>query len=156
MKKLDLIQLIESIVINEIGEGTSIPYKYDVIASSNEQISAEFQTDSGMYYSVHGKRLINALKVDFRVINLQDSPDEFPETNKFELFRVMSTISKILSEYFKKYNDYIYLRYEPKQQGRLYAKLGNARDKIFRRYIQKAFPGTIFIEQGGTVFAKIK
>ena len=32
MKQSELVQLIESIVINEIGEGTSTPYKYDVIA----------------------------------------------------------------------------------------------------------------------------
>jgi hypothetical protein len=69
----------------------------------------------------------------------------------------MATIVKIIFNYLKEYPDIQYIRYEPKQKAdKLNGEFSNQRDKLYRAYIKKYIPDVTFIQQGGTVFAKIK
>lgn len=152
MKKSELIQLIEQIVINEIGEATSKPYDITKHIDFDDTLMSQFKTDSGLLYEVNCQIILNALDIDFKIKN--NGMDNYPETNKNELFRVMATIFSIVFNYLKDHTNIRYIRYNAKSKnGDINS---NQRDKLYRRYIQKHVPDATFNEAGGTVFAKIK
>lgn len=150
MKKSELVQLIESIVINEIGEATSKSYDIIKHIDFNGILMSQFKTDSGLLYEVNCRIILNALDIDFKIKN--NGIDSYPETNRNELFRVMATIFSIVFNYLKEHDDIKYIRYNAKSKD----DNTNQRDKLYRRYIQKHIPNATFQQSGGTVFAKIK
>jgi hypothetical protein len=133
--------------IKEIGDGSSKPYKWvkvnDIFSqdSGNRKFSKEysFTTESGMDYIVGLDLKDKILTVDFMIDSMDGN--EYQETNKGELFKVMSTISSILREIIDKYKSITKIKYFPKSK---IGKQQNQRDRLYKIYLKKEFPNVTF------------
>lgn len=87
---------IKEIVLKEIGEGNIEPYDYN-LRSIGGMYNAKFKTLDNDIYIVNVVVNGDNLLIDFNTLN-----SGFSETNKFEQYKVMGTISKIILEVVKK------------------------------------------------------
>lgn len=109
-----------------------------------------FKTESGIHYEVRfGKKQNNILNTSivFGVINDEFEGEEYSLTNRFEVFRVMSTIVEIVQQYMSlhpKINSYEFTG-EPtaKEMG----KEGKIRLSLYNRYISFVFDNSWKISQ---------
>lgn len=102
-----------------------------------------FTTESGINYEVRfGRKQDNILHatIVFGVTNEEFDGEEYSVTNKGELYRVMSTIVKIVKTYMSEHPKMI--RYEftgiskdEENEGKM-----SARIKLYHRYIPKILP----------------
>jgi cytidyltransferase-like protein len=140
--------------INEVGEGTSQPYETFSRYSNNEKF-LKFSTDSGIDYEISLFPINKFLQVDFHLDTFSD--DIYQETNKGELFRIMSTVIKEVKEFLKENKDLeiLGIRYVPQEKSKNKGAFlsSNQRNKFYKAFISKIVPGTTYVEQGGVVFA---
>ena len=101
-----------------------------------------FITDSGVHYEVRfGRKQNNILNTSivFGVINEEYEGEEYSLTNKFEVYRVMATIVKILRMYMSihpKINSY---EYTGEPTAKELDKIGKQRLSLYNRYLSKVF-----------------
>ena len=101
-----------------------------------------FTTDSGVHYEVRfGRKQNNILNTSivFGVLNEEYEGEEYSSTNRFEVFRVMATIVKIVRKYMTihpKINSYEFTG-EPRKE-RL-SKDGKVKMNLYRRYLPYVF-----------------
>lgn len=142
-------------ILMEIGEGNSSAYKYNIKLDNGKIVKYTFTTSSNLLYLVELKKIQNAVAVDFQ-IDAEVSDNMYHETNKGDMYKIMSTIIKIVTDYLKNNPDIEYIRYEPKQKETKTSTDSNQRDKLYRAYLKKYIPDVTIFQQGGTTFAKIK
>lgn len=133
---------------------------YDIIPPPIESGSTYyFKTESEIQYEVRfGRKQSNILNTSivFGVINDEFEGEEYSMTNKFEVFKVMSTIVKIVQTYIKlhpKINCYEYTG-EPTEKET--DKEGRIRLALYNRYLPLVFDNNWKIERqtGKTVVSK--
>lgn len=145
----------EYIKLNEIGTASAKPYKYDKFNTKFNDLKTGsttgtyFDTKSGLEYFINLKPLNHYLNIDYGV---EDDNDPYRSTNKHEVFRIMSTITKIVNDVIKDNPDLKGIRYEPQQNGE---KKSIQRDKLYRAFIKAKFPKSKFYKKGHFVFADI-
>ncbi len=118
-----------------------------------------FKTDSGIHYEVRfGNKQNNILNTSivFGVINDEFEGEEYSLTNRFEVYRVMSTIVKIVQRYMElhpKINCYEFTG-EPTEKEM--DKGGRIRLALYNRYINSVFNDgwDILNEENKTVVKK--
>jgi hypothetical protein len=151
------ISLFEQFLL-EIGDRSAKPYDYKLngkigkMSNLNERLYAFFTTESGLEYTLTLINISMALDVDFAV------DGEWPETNRGEMFRVMSTLVEIIERVLQDNPEIRGIRYEPKS--RAVDDLGKGRDQLYRKFIQMSAErlgkSVQFIQAGGTIFAMFK
>jgi len=152
-------KLIKEEYINEIGQASAKPYKYSKIKRKFDSIiggskeSVYFETDSGLEYFVDLRPLNGYLEVDFG-IEADNKDDMYKETNRGELFKVMSTIVSIIKDVIKLNPELKGLRYIPQEKGNNGHDKGVKRDKLYKAFIKKQFPKIKFIKQGVITYAQ--
>jgi len=84
-------------ILREIGEASSTPYEYEYIKQLN---SAYFTTDKGTQYKVKFgvDPSDKQMEIVFGVVDDSDNMNYEIDTNEGNLFRVMSTIMKIINQ----------------------------------------------------------
>jgi hypothetical protein len=88
-------------ILHEIGEASAKPYEYNFIPSRKE---AYFDTDEGTPYKVaFGVDGDKEMEIAFGVVDGRDIMDYEIDTNEGNLFRVMSTIMKIINQAVSKF-----------------------------------------------------
>jgi hypothetical protein len=113
----DIIKLAIEKKINEIGDISAKSYNY-TLSKDNQYITQyEFITDSDLNYIVKFEKSDDIADVLFYVKNLEPSSGSYftTITNRGELFKVMSTIVKIIIEFLDKNSTNI-LVIEPSKQ----------------------------------------
>jgi len=118
-----------------------------------------FETDSGMNYEVRfGRKQNNILNTSivFGVINDEFEGEEYSQTNKFEVYRVMATIVEIVRRYMKlhpKINCYEFTGEPTKKE---MDKVGRIRLMLYNRYLSKVFDDSwkIVKEENRTIVKK--
>ena len=118
-----------------------------------------FETDSGMNYEVRfGRKQNNILNTSivFGVINDEFEGEEYSQTNKFEMYRVMATIVDIVRRYMQlhpKINCYEFTGEPTKKE---MDREGRTRLMLYNRYLSKVFDDSweIFKEKNRTVVMK--
>lgn len=101
-----------------------------------------FETDSGMNYEVRfGRKQNNILNTSivFGVINDEFDGEEYSQTNKFEVYRVMATIVEIVRKYMRlhpKINCYEFTGEPTKKE---MDKEGRIRLMLYNRYLPLVF-----------------
>jgi hypothetical protein len=101
-----------------------------------------FTTDSGTQYEVRFGRKQNDIlntSIVFGVLNEEFEGEEYSLTNKFEVYKVMSTIVKIVKRYIKlhpKINCYEFTGEPTKKE---IDKEGRIRLKLYNRYLSNIF-----------------
>lgn len=126
-------------------------HTYEIIPPPIESGSTYyFKTDSGMDYEVRfGRKANNILNTSivFGVINEEFDGEEYSMTNKFEVFKVMDTIVKIVQTYIDlhpKINCYEFTG-EPTEKE--VNKESRIRLALYNRYIHQVFDESWKIEQ---------
>lgn len=109
-----------------------------------------FKTDRGIHYEVRfGRKANNILNTSivFGVINDEFEGEEYSMTNKFEVYKVMATIVRIVRRYIKlhpKTNSYEFTGEPTKKE---LDKNGRVRLALYNRYLSQVFDDSWFIEQ---------
>ena len=153
-----MIRLID--LLNEVGEGTSQPYKWEELSSNKWDTNVSFTTDSETDYQVNLEYFESnfpfAKDVPGIALEFLAKPAgeyEFSNTivtNKGELYRVMATIANILQHYLK---DNKIITYVPeKKPGE---NFGKQRDNLYKAFIAKKFPNVEFKQMGEMIIAII-
>lgn len=140
----------------EIGDRSAKPYKYKLngkfkdLNTLGNRLYATFKTDSNLEYTLTLININKFIDVDFSI------GGEWPETNKGEMFKVMSTISEVIDNVLRTNDDIKGLRYEPKSKS---TDTGEGRDRLYRIFINNSVKSigknANFVQQGGTVFVII-
>jgi hypothetical protein len=134
---------------------------YDIIPPPIESGSAYyFTTASGIQYEVRfGRKQNNVLNTSivFGVLNEEFEGEEYSMTNKFEVYRVMSTIVKVVQRYIQlhpKINCYEFTG-EPTEKE--IDKEGRIRLSLYNRYLPNIFGKDWKIEKENskTIVSKI-
>lgn len=103
-----------------------------------------FTTDSGVHYEVRfGRKQNNILNTSivFGVLNEEYDGEEYTSTNKYEVFRVMATIVKVVRKYMSihpKINSYEFTG-EPRREK--IKKNGKVKMDLYHRYLPYIFDG---------------
>jgi len=150
-----------SAFVNEVGEASLKPYKWEEVDQEGYFVYTRFITDSETQYDVDLK---STNYIDDELNNLRALEIEFSAkpkgaegssakivVNKGEMYRVMSTIADIVKKYIKKSKAQAVM-YSPSKKGN--EDFGTQRDNLYKAFISKAFPGVKF-EQDGEVVAAI-
>jgi len=147
--------------VNEIGEASLKPYKWEETDREGYFVYTSFTTDSETQYYVDletttylddDSNLLKALGIEFsaKPKGFEGSSSKIV-VNKGEMYRVMSTIADIVKKYIKKFKAQAVM-YSPSKKGN--EDFGTQRDNLYKAFISKAFPGVKF-EQDGEVIAAI-
>lgn len=101
-----------------------------------------FTTDSGMIYEVRfGRKRDNILQatIVFGVTNDEFRGEEYVETNKGEVFRVMATISTVIRDYMKEHPNMISYEFTGLSKDDENEEKSSTRIKLYYRYAQRIF-----------------
>ena len=150
-----------SAFVNEVGEASLKPYKWEETDREGYFVYTSFTTDSETQYYVDletttylddDSNLLKALGIEFsaKPKGSEGSSSKIV-VNKGEMYRVMSTIADIVKKYIKKFKAQAVM-YSPSKKGN--EDFGTQRDNLYKAFISKAFPGVKF-EQDGEVIAAI-
>ena len=160
-----MIKLVD--ILNEVGESTTQPYKYTVY----NNLWFLFTTDKGTDYEVEiqknyithddlpkipqGKTLLVG-----RVILTADGEyDHSNIVNKGEIYRVMSTVTKIIKEYISNSPKMGGLTYVPSSKKVVSNEnkdfIQNQRDKLYQVFVKKSIPNSETIYTSNKVFVLI-
>jgi len=140
--------------INEVGEGNIKPYPTSIMKQEDYEKEIKFISDSGLDYRINLDGWSNYLTVSFLV-----KDEDVKETNKGELFKIMSTVVHEIKKYINDNSNILNIIYTPSDKKNSTNNLDNQRDKLYRAYINKIIPGGKFKTIGTTVmytFPKIK
>jgi len=146
-----MIKLVD--LLNEVGEATSKPYKYDLYSGAGDTQVNGFTTDKGTMYTVELVQDTdekNKLDISFYPVDEEDpNKEDFTvNTNKGELYRIMSTVVDIVKTYLKKH---------PEVEMLVFTPTSLTRGGLYLRYIEHAFPlATVTNTEGNTLQVKIK
>src|SRR6056300_482856 len=140
----------ETETLNEVGEASITPYKWEEEYTDDMTTVVRFETESGLEYNVELERDvyegIPILEVEF-VAGTMD-PDTGGTmssktiTNKGELFRVMSTIVDIIKHYVNK-TEAQGVTYSPSKKGDETIST-NQRNTLYKAFLKKQVPGVEF------------
>lgn len=162
---MKLTNILEQ-VISEVGEATAKPYYYEIAIDDEDNRVYNFETDSNTYYEVDLKEIepenpLSAdegirLNINFGITDEEGTKDMKTLSNKGELYRVMATVVAAVKEDLANHKYIKTLEFEPsKRVGKDDAS--NARETLYKRYVQKAFPqSTTSTQQDGKVIVKLK
>ena len=149
----------ETETLNEVGEASTTPYKWEEEYTDDITTVVRFETESGLEYNVELERDvyegIPILEVEF-VAGMMD-PDTGGTmssktiTNKGELFRVMSTIVDII-KHFVKNTEAQGVTYSPSKKGDETIST-NQRNTLYKTFLKKQVPGVKFEEDSDYVVA---
>ena len=126
--------------LNEVGEGSSKPYKWE--EDFDEYV---FTTDNNIGYIVSLSEMSEGDKMGISVEFLAKTPEMDGYSSKIEvgrgeLFRVMATIIDIIKSHLSKDPEIEFILYSPsKKTGE--GDIGNQRDKLYKIFLQKQIPG---------------
>ena len=101
-----------------------------------------FKTDSGIHYEVRfGKKQNNILNTSivFGVLNDEFEGEEYSLTNRFEVYRVMSTIVKIVQQFMSLHPKINYYEFTGEPTSKELDKGGKIRLALYNRYIPYVF-----------------
>jgi hypothetical protein len=146
-----MIKLIN--LLSEVGDATSKPYRSDLYNISGDTKVYGFTTDKGTMYTVELVQATdknNILDVSFYPVDEEDPDKEdfTVNTNKGELYRVMSTVVDIVRKNLEKHPEIKELEFTPTSL---------TRSSLYISYIKHAFPqATVTNTEGNTLQVKIK
>ena len=161
---------VDEEIVQEVGEGSIKPYKFEEVDQEGRFVYVRFTTDKGTEYEVDLESMeypdpddedMNVAAMGIEFLAKQKGKDGYSSkitTNEGDLFKVMSTVSDIIKKYLKKriFSDVEYLIYTPSKkpdQG----SSKNQRDMLYRKFITYNFSGAKFItDSNGWIVAKIK
>lgn len=120
-----------------------------------------FKTDSGIEYEVKfGRKQDNILNTSivFGVLNDEFDGEEYSMTNKFEVYRVMSTVVKILKRYMELHPKISCFEYSGEPTEKEANKLSRIRLKLYDRYLKYVFNNEWQIkhQENKTIVTKLK
>ena len=149
----------ETETLNEVGEASTTPYKWEEEYTDDMTTVVRFETESGLEYNVELERDvyegIPILEVEF-VAGMMD-PDTGGTmsskitTNRGELFKVMSTIVDII-KYYVKNTEAQGVTYSPSKKGDETIST-NQRNALYKAFLKKQVPGVKFEEDSDYVVA---
>lgn len=144
---MKLSKILETI-LNEVGEGTSKPYKWVMMNDDERYQNYGFETDSGLNYRLdldiqEGDEDKDSAIVSFGVMDDDYFVDYDVTTNKGELYRIMATVVDILKDFIKNNKDIKYLQFTADKGGLQKSQRSN----LYLAYINKHLPGAT-IERG--------
>lgn len=124
---------------------------YDFIPPPIESGSAYyFTTNSGIQYEVRfGRKQNNFLNTSivFGVLNEEFEGEEYSMTNKFEVYRVMSTIVKIVQRYIQLHPKTKCYEFTGEPTKKEIDNEGRIRLKLYNRYLSNIFDKSWKIER---------
>lgn len=149
---MKLTKILEQI-LPEIGDATKEPYAYRLFSDYGDgDREYGFVTDSGTQYEVQIIDSIHNKPGKPKVTNLQfgaldeDGELDFDmQTGDNDVYKVMSTIVKIVKEDIKKYPTDI-IQYSPSKREGDKDSNSNVRDKLYSRYIKAQFPNAKIVQ----------
>jgi hypothetical protein len=109
-----------------------------------------FKTDSGVHYEVRfGKKQNNILNTSivFGVINDEFEGEEYSLTNSFEVYRVMSTIVKIVQQYMSLHPKINCYEFTGEPTAKEMDKEGRIRLALYNRYLSLVFDDSWIISE---------
>ena len=120
-----------------------------------------FTTDSGIYYEVRfGRKQDNILMatIVFGVTNDEYAGEEYVETNRGEIYRVMATIVTIVKMFITEHPALISYEFTGLAREEEGEKKDTARIKLYNRYVKQIFDSSWNIELAGDklVVTKLK
>lgn len=143
-------------LVTEIGTANVKGYRYkkpkkkfaDIMFG--EPLEVRFKTKSKLEYLVTLKPIGGFLEVDFQLENVED---EYQETNRGELFSIMSTVAGIVGEVLELNPEFKGIRYDAKSQNKKdKSDAGAKRDKLYTAYMSKHFKDAKMVKSGATTF----
>lgn len=157
MKRLSKY-LNESIELLEVGDASVKSYKYAKPKKkynnfSSDQEHIQFVSDSGLKYIVDLKEVTGFLEIGFRIDTGREK-DKYTETNRGELFKIMSTVVSIAKDAISNSSELRGIRYDPVSKDDK-SDNGKKRDRLYRAFISKQFQNAKYIQQGGSVFVTL-
>ena len=109
-----------------------------------------FKTESGIHYEVRfGKKQNNILNTSivFGVINDEFEGEEYSLTNRFEVYRVMSTIVKIVQQFMSLHPKINCYEFTGEPTAKELNKEGKIRLALYNRYIPFVFDNSWIVSQ---------
>jgi hypothetical protein len=132
-----MIRLSSLIPINETGEGTSRPYPYKRLARSKNELVYRWKTESDLTYTL---TLDKDQKEDIWKISFRTEETSYGDTNRGELYRVMSTVVSIVKDE---------IRRTDRPTGIEWITTDSRKARIYIQYIKNAIGGVKGIERDG-------
>lgn len=131
--------------IKEVGDASIQPYTWELELSNEYEIVYTFRTDNNTPYEVH---FFDEKKGWYTLMFAAHGKSDI-ETNKGELYRVMSTLVDITQDFIKKYNpEAINFTGEDKKSATSILKIKpSQRTSLYRAYLQKHLPSNYKIKQ---------
>lgn len=119
-----------------------------------------FTTDKGIHYEVRfGRKQNNILSTSivFGVINDEFEGEEYSMTNKFEVFRVMSTIVAIVKRYIQLHPKTSSYEFTGEPTDKKLDKDGRIRLALYNRYLSAVFDDNwkIKLQKDKTIASRI-
>lgn len=148
----DLVSpVVKEETINEVGEGNITPYPTSVMNEDEYEKEIKFISDSGLDYRIHITNSMNYLIVNFLI----EGKDDVEETNKGELFKIMSTVVNEIKKYIDKHPNTKGIIYAPADKNsKLTKTIDNQRNNLYKAFINKIIPGVEYTNRGASVIAK--
>jgi len=158
----EFIEIYKKESVNEVGEASLKPYKWEEVDVEGYWVYTRFITDNETQYDVDIKSTmyfppgqmdsVPALEIEFtaKPKGAEGSSAKIV-VNKGEMYRVMSTIVNIIKKYLKKSKAEAII-YSPSKKSDE-ENFGTQRDNLYRAFISKAFPGTTFKQSGDYITA---
>lgn len=118
-----------------------------------------FVTDSGVEYEVRfGRKQDNILMttIVFGVTNDEYGGEEYVETNRGELYRVMATIMKIIRLFMDEHPNIISYEFTGLAREDESEETNTTRIKLYNRYVKQVFDSSWRIELSGDKLIAIK
>jgi len=132
-----MIRLSSLIPINETGEGTSRPYPYKRLARSKNELVYRWKTESDLTYTL---TLDKDQKEDIWKISFRTEETSYGDTNRGELYRIMSTVASIVKDE---------IRRTDRPYGIEWITTDPRRARVYAQWIKNAIGGVKGMEQDG-------
>jgi hypothetical protein len=136
-------------VMSEIGDASKQPYgPIDTITDTEQDREYRFSTDSGTIYQVdvitfyRGPNKPVVARVAFGITDKYGDVDYDTQTNKNDIYRIMSTIVSIIKKDLESNHADIIEFHPNKREGKDIDPLDNARTQLYLRYIKGQFPNS--------------
>ena len=136
-------------LIGDVGEASAKTYKLKNRKTSGSKETMEFKTDSGLAYLLTIREVNKFAEIAFEIEG--DEDNKYAVTNRGEMYRVMATIVNAVKEYVDNHEDIRGIRYDPVSKGE--SDKGQGRDRLYKAFISKIYPGVKYVRGGGTMFA---
>jgi hypothetical protein len=148
--------LNESKILNEIGDASAKNYEYKLAYYTPKfnETTFSFKTDSDIEYNVIiEKEYDDELKKTGIDVSFGVDENYDKVLNKGELYKVMSTVFKIVKDFITKDNEIEYISYNPSKKTDIENLNTNQRNLLYKKFIQQHIPNVKFIQHVNTVYA---